>query len=99
MKINIDSVPYEIEKVDKFKYFMKKFPFNIEVPERYQNRKGGDYCGLNDFMVYQSSDGSLEIYTKESMDEELFLDEFSDAIRDNWDAMKEIEWEALRQVE
>lgn len=98
-KVYIDSVPYELTKEFNGSWSMPEFPFDVRVPERWSNRKGGEYCGLNQFQIYQNDDLSLSIYCSEKYDDDMFIDEFLAAISDNYDAMKEIGWEALAQYE
>ena len=98
-QVFIDSVPYQLIKEFNDSWSMPEFPFDIRVPERWQNRKGGEYCGLNQFQIYQDDDGSVSIYCSEKYDDEMFIDNFVNAIGENFDAMQEIGWEALEQVD
>lgn len=97
MQINIDLVPYKIERFSPKHFYIKDFPFDVRVPERWQNRQGGEYCGLGKFQIFQIEDGCLDIYAPHPMSDEKFLDEFCELIDEHYDALKEIGWEALNQ--
>lgn len=97
--LSIDLVPYTVEKIGEKKFTMENFPFDVRVPERWTNRQGGDYCGLGEFQIYQAEDMSLEIYAPCDVDTEDFLEEFEEVLSNHFDALKEIGWEALNQVD
>lgn len=110
--ISLDLVPYQATLENNTVVFKDFTAFDLQVPERFQNRQGGDYCKLNtSFTDKEGEIQNKELYVYHYEDKELKIEFFKDLTIEqveeaicnmfeaHYDAMTEIGWEALEQAE